>query len=133
MAAVARFGAVFPADADVTMLPGFARAVEELGYDELWVIEDCFLSGGLALAATALAVTERIRVGIGLMPIPLRNPALAAMEIATSPTCTRDASSRSSATASPRGCSRSGPRRPGGYGRCGRSPSRCGRCWLGRR
>jgi alkanesulfonate monooxygenase SsuD/methylene tetrahydromethanopterin reductase-like flavin-dependent oxidoreductase (luciferase family) len=83
MAAMARFGAVFPADADVTTLPGFARVVEQLGYDELWVIEDCFLAGGLALAATALAVTERIRVGIGLMPIPMRNPALAAMEIAT--------------------------------------------------
>jgi 5,10-methylenetetrahydromethanopterin reductase len=76
-------GVVFPADADVGRLPAFARRAEEAGLDELWVIEDCFLAGGLTMAATALALTERLRVGIGLMPAPLRNPALAAMEIAT--------------------------------------------------
>ena len=30
-----------------------------------------------------LATTQRVRVGIGIMPAPLRNPALAAMELAT--------------------------------------------------
>ena len=75
------FGAVFPATADVSTLPTFARDAERLGYDQLWVIEDCFLAGGLVMAATALAVTDRIRVGLGLMPVPMRNPALAAMEI----------------------------------------------------
>jgi 5,10-methylenetetrahydromethanopterin reductase len=57
--------------------------VEELGFDTLWVIEDCFLSGGLTMAATALAVTESIGVGVGLLPAPVRNPAIVAMEIAT--------------------------------------------------
>lgn len=64
-------------------LPGFAVRVEELGFDTLWVIEDCFLSGGLTMAATALATTKSIGVGVGLLPAPVRNPAIAAMEIAT--------------------------------------------------
>jgi 5,10-methylenetetrahydromethanopterin reductase len=76
-------GVVFPASADPADLPAFAVRVEELGFDALWLIEDCFLSGGLTMAATALAVTKSIEVGIGLLPAPLRNPAIAAMEIAT--------------------------------------------------
>jgi 5,10-methylenetetrahydromethanopterin reductase len=63
-------------------LVAFARAAERDGFDELWVVEDCFLAGGLTMAATALAVTERIGVGIGLLPVAVRNPAIAAMEIA---------------------------------------------------
>ena len=76
-------GAVFPARAPAEALPSFAARAEVLGYDELWVVEDCFLSGGLTLATAALAVTERLRVGIGLLPAAVRNPAIAAMEIAT--------------------------------------------------
>jgi 5,10-methylenetetrahydromethanopterin reductase len=76
-------GVVFPPRTDPATLPGFARRIEQLGFDSLWLIEDCFLAGGLTMAATALAVTERLRIGVGLMPVPLRNPALAAMEIAT--------------------------------------------------
>lgn len=76
-------GVVFPAHADVAELPAFARRAEAAGYDALWVVEDCFLAGGLTAAATALAVTEHLRVGVGLMPALMRNPALAAMEIAT--------------------------------------------------
>jgi 5,10-methylenetetrahydromethanopterin reductase len=60
-----------------------ARAVEAAGLDELWVWEDCFKESGVAAAGIALASTTRIRVGIGLMPTPLRNVALAAMEVAT--------------------------------------------------
>jgi 5,10-methylenetetrahydromethanopterin reductase len=60
-----------------------ARAVEAAGLDELWVWEDCFKQSGIASAGVALASTARIRVGIGLMPTPLRNVALAAMEVAT--------------------------------------------------
>ena len=74
-------GALFPAQADVSTLPAFAARVEDWGYDELWVVEDCFLSGGLVMAAGALAATESLKVGLGLMPSPLRNPLLAAMEI----------------------------------------------------
>ncbi len=63
-------------------LPGFARDVESDGFAELWLVEDCFLAGGLTMAATALAATDALRVGIGLLPVTLRNPALTAMEIA---------------------------------------------------
>ncbi len=60
-----------------------ARAAEQAGVDELWLWEDCFGQSGTSTAAAVLAATERIRVGIGLMPVPLRNVALTAMEIAT--------------------------------------------------
>ena len=60
-----------------------ARAAEAAGVAELWLWEDCFLEGGLTAATAALAWTERLRVGVGLLPVPLRNPALAAMEVAT--------------------------------------------------
>ncbi|ALG14905.1 LLM class flavin-dependent oxidoreductase [Kibdelosporangium phytohabitans] len=64
-------------------LRGFVRAVEDAGFDELWVWEDCFLESGIATAATALALSDRLKVGVGLLPVPLRNVALATMEAAT--------------------------------------------------
>ncbi len=60
-----------------------ATAAETAGLDELWVWEDCFKQSGIASAAAALACTSRIRVGIGLLPAPLRNVAVCAMELAT--------------------------------------------------
>lgn len=64
-------------------LRSLAVAAEDAGLDELWVWEDCFKQTGVASATAALAWTERLDVGISLMPVPLRNPALTAMEIAT--------------------------------------------------
>ena len=61
----------------------FARRAEAAGFDELWLVEDCFYAGGIALAATALACTESIKVGLGIMPAVARNPVFTAMEIAT--------------------------------------------------
>jgi alkanesulfonate monooxygenase SsuD/methylene tetrahydromethanopterin reductase-like flavin-dependent oxidoreductase (luciferase family) len=60
-----------------------ARAAEAAGAAELWLWEDCFLTGGIAATATALAATERIVVGIVILPAPVRNAAFAAMELAT--------------------------------------------------
>ncbi|RJO74095.1 LLM class flavin-dependent oxidoreductase [Nocardia panacis] len=62
-------------------LAAAADAAEHSGVDELWVWEDCFWGGAIASAATILARTERIRVGIGVMPTPLRNVAVTAMEL----------------------------------------------------
>jgi alkanesulfonate monooxygenase SsuD/methylene tetrahydromethanopterin reductase-like flavin-dependent oxidoreductase (luciferase family) len=74
---------VFRPQSPIGRLREVAGLAEEAGVDELWVWEDCFLHGGLTSAAAALAWTERLRVGVGLLPVPLRNPAVAAMEIAT--------------------------------------------------
>ena len=60
-----------------------ARAAEQAGLDEVWLWEDCFAEGGLTTAAAMLASTDRLRVGVGILPTPLRNVALAAMEVAT--------------------------------------------------
>jgi 5,10-methylenetetrahydromethanopterin reductase len=77
-----RLGVMFRPEWPPEELLEFARRAERDGFDELWLVEDCFLVGGLTMAATALAVTERMRVAIGLMPAAMRNPAVAAMEIA---------------------------------------------------
>jgi alkanesulfonate monooxygenase SsuD/methylene tetrahydromethanopterin reductase-like flavin-dependent oxidoreductase (luciferase family) len=58
------------------------RAADAAGLEELWLWEDCFRQGGLTALTAALAMTERVRVGIGILPVPLRNVALTAMEIA---------------------------------------------------
>lgn len=63
-------------------LPALAARVEAAGFDELWLWEDCFFAGGIAATTAALAATERIPVGLGIMPSPVRNPVFAAMEIA---------------------------------------------------
>src|ERR1700754_3016989 len=76
-------GVVFRPEEPPERLRAVVSAVEAAGVAELWLWEDCFLEGGLTAAAAALAWSERLRVGIGLLPVPLRNPALAAMEIAT--------------------------------------------------
>jgi 5,10-methylenetetrahydromethanopterin reductase len=76
-------GVLLPARASAASLPAFARRAETLGYTDLWVVEDCFLSGGLTLAATALACTSKLHVGIGLLPAAVRNAAIVSMEIAT--------------------------------------------------
>jgi len=62
---------------------GIVAAASDAGIAELWVWEDCFLQAGVTTAAAALAWSEKMRVGIGLLPVPLRNPALLAMELAT--------------------------------------------------
>jgi len=78
-----RLGFVFTPAMPPERLRPVARAVEQAGLDELWVWEDCFTESGIASAALVLGATERITVGIGLMPVPLRNVALTAMELAT--------------------------------------------------
>ena len=76
-------GVVFRPDYQPAGLRDVARAAEAAGVDELWLWEDCFQQGGVAQAAVALASTERLGVGVGLIPAPLRNVATAAMEFAT--------------------------------------------------
>ncbi len=76
-------GVVFRPQLPPEQLRDAVRAAEAAGVGELWLFEDCFLEGGLTAAAAALAWSERLVVAVGLLPVPLRNPAVAAMEIAT--------------------------------------------------
>ena len=78
-----RLGVIFTADRPPEELAAFAVRAESAGFDELWLWEDCFLAGGIASSATALAATQRIVVGLGVMPAVFRNPVACAMEIAT--------------------------------------------------
>ncbi|KUL34791.1 LLM class flavin-dependent oxidoreductase [Streptomyces regalis] len=76
-------GAVFRPQLAPERLRSVARLAESAGLEELWLWEDCFREGGISTAAAALAWTERIKVGIGLLPVPLRNVAITAMEAAS--------------------------------------------------
>src|SRR5690349_15561600 len=73
---------MFDRDRAPEELPGFARDLDALGIDDLWVVEDLGWAGGMSAAAVALTVSRRLRVGLGIAPAPLRNPALLAMELA---------------------------------------------------
>jgi alkanesulfonate monooxygenase SsuD/methylene tetrahydromethanopterin reductase-like flavin-dependent oxidoreductase (luciferase family) len=76
-------GAVFRPQVAPERLRDAARAADDAGLEQLWVWEDCFFQSGIASAGAALGWTERVRVGVGLLPVPLRNVALATMEAAT--------------------------------------------------
>jgi len=76
-------GAIFPPDQPPEQLRAVAEAAERSGLEQLWIWEDCFAESGIATAAAVLGWTERVQVGIGLLPVPLRNVALTAMELAT--------------------------------------------------
>ena len=78
-----KLGAIFLPQNPPERLRDIARAADEAGLEQLWLWEDCFLNSGVAAAAAALAWTERLQVGIGILPVPFRNAALTAMEIAT--------------------------------------------------
>ncbi len=76
-------GVMLPRDLPADQFRAYAQRAEALGFEELWVVEDCFFRGGVAQAAVALATTDRIRVGIGILPAAVRNAAFTAMEVAT--------------------------------------------------
>ncbi|MGA9870766.1 MAG: LLM class flavin-dependent oxidoreductase [Rhodococcus sp. (in: high G+C Gram-positive bacteria)] len=78
-----RIGVVLRPDLPPETIVDRAREADEAGVDEVWLWEDCFYSGGIATAAVVLASTRGVCVGIGVLPTPLRNIALTAMEIAT--------------------------------------------------
>ncbi|MGW0432141.1 LLM class flavin-dependent oxidoreductase [Micromonospora sp. NPDC003197] len=77
-----KIGFQFPCRRPAPEIAAFARSVEQAGFDEVWVVEDCFFAGGIAASATALAATEHITVGIGILPAVTRNAAFTAMEVA---------------------------------------------------
>ncbi|TCO48162.1 LLM class flavin-dependent oxidoreductase [Actinocrispum wychmicini] len=76
-------GVVFRPQLPPERLRSVAKIADDSGLAELWLWEDCFCESGIASAAAALAWTERVTVGVGLLPVPLRNVAMTAMEAAT--------------------------------------------------
>src|ERR1700745_712288 len=80
---VPRVGVVFRPQLPPEWRQEFIASAEAGGLDDVWLWEDCCLEGGVASAATALAWSSSLRIGLGLMLVPFRNPALAAQEIAT--------------------------------------------------
>ncbi|MFG3408024.1 LLM class flavin-dependent oxidoreductase [Streptomyces sp. NPDC048142] len=76
-------GVLLPRDLPADRILPYAHRAEELGFDAVWVVEDLGFRGGIAQAAAVLASTDRVRVGIGLLPAGARNVAFAAMEVAT--------------------------------------------------
>jgi alkanesulfonate monooxygenase SsuD/methylene tetrahydromethanopterin reductase-like flavin-dependent oxidoreductase (luciferase family) len=74
-------GAIFTPQRPPGLAVEAARAADAAGLEELWLWEDCFAEGGIATAAAMLGATERLRIGLGLLPVPLRNVALTAMEL----------------------------------------------------
>ncbi|MEZ0160542.1 LLM class flavin-dependent oxidoreductase [Streptomyces griseorubens] len=76
-------GAVFRPQLAPERLRPVVRVADAAGLDELWLWEDCFREGGISTGAAALAWSERLRVGVGLLPVPLRNVAVTAMEAAS--------------------------------------------------
>jgi 5,10-methylenetetrahydromethanopterin reductase len=76
-------GVLVPPKLPPQQLVGYAQKCEQLGFGEVWLAEDCFLHGAFTQAATILASTDSLHVGIGIIPAAARNVAFAAMEIAT--------------------------------------------------
>jgi alkanesulfonate monooxygenase SsuD/methylene tetrahydromethanopterin reductase-like flavin-dependent oxidoreductase (luciferase family) len=60
-----------------------AEAAEASGLAELWLWEDVYRQSAVAQAGALLSATEHLRVGLGVLPAPLRHPVLAAMDVAT--------------------------------------------------
>ena len=75
-------GAVCLPQVPPEQLRNVAVSAEAAGLDELWLWEDCFWGGAVPVCAAMLAWTTRLRVGIGVLPVPLRSVATTAMDAA---------------------------------------------------
>ncbi len=78
-----QIGVMYRREQDPANLMQAARRAEELGFDQFWIVEDCFYLGGISQAAIALAATSSIKVGIGINPGVAHNAAILAMEYST--------------------------------------------------
>lgn len=76
-------GVVFRPQLPPERLRSVVAAAEEAGLEELWLWEDSFFESGIASMAAALGWTSRLRVGVGVLPVPMRNVAMTTMEVAT--------------------------------------------------
>ncbi len=80
---MSRIGIQIGASTPPHRLAEIAQRAEGLGYSEMWFAEDYFELGGIATVATALAATDHIPVGLGVVAARVRHAAVTAMEFAT--------------------------------------------------
>ena len=77
----------FPGEIDVSVLPPFFAAVEELGYDSCWVVEQAINAHNdlapVPLLSYAAALTRGARLGSSVLISVLRNPVNLAKSLAT--------------------------------------------------
>jgi 5,10-methylenetetrahydromethanopterin reductase len=64
-------------------LAAFARRVEDLGYDALWISDEKFYRDPFVSLAVAAQATTRLRLGTGVTEPYARHPALIAMAMGT--------------------------------------------------
>ena len=60
-----------------------ASTAESVGFDEIWLAEDYFFTGGISGATMVLDATSKIKVATGIVSAVVRHPAVLAMEIST--------------------------------------------------
>jgi alkanesulfonate monooxygenase SsuD/methylene tetrahydromethanopterin reductase-like flavin-dependent oxidoreductase (luciferase family) len=66
-----------------------ARHAEELGFESVWAVDQLVAGAGIPMLdsltslAAAAAVTERVRLGVGVLVLPLRPVAWVAKQVAT--------------------------------------------------
>jgi alkanesulfonate monooxygenase len=81
----------YPEMPDPGALIAYAAKAEELGFDSVWVWDHIFLGvdppfpiiDALSLLAAVAARTTRIKLGTGVLVLPLRNPVVLAKELSS--------------------------------------------------
>lgn len=76
-----RFGMMITCNRPPEELVGSAKYIESLGFDDVWLVEDLRWAGGIGPSAVVLANTQKVRVGLGIMPAVFRNASATAMEV----------------------------------------------------
>ena len=80
MAVTDSVGIVAASSTPPELLADLALLAEDLGFGELWIPEDYWCLGSIASLTRMLSVTERIRIGTGVMSVLVRHPSVVAME-----------------------------------------------------
>ncbi|MGH2384384.1 MAG: LLM class flavin-dependent oxidoreductase, partial [Candidatus Limnocylindria bacterium] len=78
-----RFGLALATTHPVEQVVAVARSADAIGVDAFWLAETYYHRSATPLAAAVGAATGRIAIGLGILPVHTRHPALLAMEAAT--------------------------------------------------